>query len=38
MSDISRVRNIAFVGSHHAGKTTLVESILAHCGAIARRG
>ena len=38
MSDISRVRNIAFVGSHHAGKTTLVESILAHCGAVARRG
>ena len=38
MSDISRVRNIAFVGSHHAGKTTLVESILAHCGAIGRRG
>lgn len=38
MSDISRVRNIAFVGSHHAGKTTLVESVLAHCGAIGRRG
>ena len=38
MADISRVRNIAFVGSHHAGKTTLVESILAHCGAIARKG
>ncbi len=38
MSDISRVRNIAFVGSHHVGKTTLVESILAHCGAVARRG
>ncbi len=38
MTDISRVRNIAIVGSHHAGKTTLVESILSHCGAIARRG
>jgi elongation factor G len=38
MSDISRVRNIAFVGSHHAGKTTLVESILTHCGSVARRG
>lgn len=38
MTDISRVRNIAIVGSHHAGKTTLVESILSHCGAIGRRG
>ena len=38
MTDISRVRNIAFVGTHHAGKTTLVESILSHCGAIGRRG
>jgi elongation factor G len=37
-SDISRVRNIAIVGSHHAGKTTLVEAILAHCGAIGRKG
>jgi elongation factor G len=37
-SDISRVRNIAVVGSHHAGKTTLVEAILAHCGAIGRKG
>ncbi len=38
MADISRLRNVAFVGPHHAGKTTLVEAILAHCGAIARRG
>ena len=37
-SDISRVRNIAIVGSHHAGKTTLVEAILAQCGAIGRKG
>ncbi|MGA8474022.1 MAG: elongation factor G [Candidatus Cybelea sp.] len=32
------MRNIAFVGPHHAGKTTLVEAILAHTGAIGRRG
>ncbi len=38
MSDISRVRNIAFAGSHHGGKTTLIESILAHCGAVGRKG
>lgn len=36
--DIDRQRNIAFVGPHHAGKTTLVEAVLAHCGAIGRRG
>ena len=34
MADIARLRNIAFVGSHHAGKTTLVEAVLAFCGAI----
>ncbi|HEX5275982.1 MAG TPA: elongation factor G [Candidatus Rubrimentiphilum sp.] len=38
MPDISRVRNIAIVGTHHAGKTTLVEAILSHCGAISRKG
>ncbi len=38
MSDISRIRNVAVVGSHHAGKTTLVEAILAHCGAVSRKG
>ncbi len=38
MTDISRVRNIAIVGTHHAGKTTLVEAILSHCGATSRRG
>jgi elongation factor G len=37
-SDTSRVRNIGIVGSHHAGKTTLVEAILAHCGTIGRKG
>jgi len=38
MADIARLRNIAFVGPHHAGKTTLVEAVLAHMGAIGRRG
>ncbi|HEX4012966.1 MAG TPA: elongation factor G [Candidatus Cybelea sp.] len=38
MADIARLRNIAFVGPHHTGKTTLVEAILAHTGAIGRRG
>lgn len=36
--DTGRQRNIAFVGPHHAGKTTLVEAVLAHCSAIPRRG
>jgi elongation factor G len=36
--DISRRRNLAVVGLHHAGKTTLTEAILYHCGAIPRRG
>lgn len=38
MAEIARLRNIAFVGPHHAGKTTLVEAVLAHTGAIGRRG
>ncbi len=38
MGDIARLRNVAFVGPHHAGKTTLVEALLAHCGAVGRRG
>jgi elongation factor G len=38
LADTARLRNIAFVGPHHAGKTTLVEAILAHTGAIGRRG
>ncbi len=38
MDDIARLRNVAVVGPHHAGKTTLVEALLAHCGAIPRRG
>ncbi|MGA8533567.1 MAG: elongation factor G [Candidatus Tumulicola sp.] len=38
MANIAGLRNIAFVGPHHAGKTTLVEAVLAHTGAIGRRG
>jgi elongation factor G len=38
LADIVRLRNVAFVGPHHAGKTTLVEAILAHTGAVGRRG
>ena len=38
MPEISRRRNVAVVGLHHAGKTTLIEGLLAHCGAIPRRG
>lgn len=38
MGEISHLRNVAFVGPHHAGKTTLVEAMLAHCGAVGRRG
>jgi len=32
------IRNVAFVGPHHSGKTTLVESLLAHTQAIPRKG
>jgi elongation factor G len=38
MGDSARRRNVAIVGPHHAGKTTLVEAILAGAGAIPRRG
>jgi elongation factor G len=36
--DAEGIRNVAFVGPHHSGKTTLVEALLSHTGAIARKG
>jgi len=38
MADLNRRRNVAVVGPHHGGKTTLIEALLAGCGAIPRRG
>ena len=38
MGELARRRNVAFIGTHHAGKTTLVEALLVRCGAIPRRG
>jgi elongation factor G len=38
MAEIARVRNVAVVGPHHSGKTTLVEALLAQCRAVSRRG
>jgi elongation factor G len=38
MANVDRLRNVAFVGPHHAGKTTLVEAVLAKTAAISRRG
>lgn len=36
--DASGIRNVAVVGPHHSGKTTLVEALLAHSGAVVRKG
>jgi elongation factor G len=36
--DAAGIRNVALVGPHHSGKTTLVEAMLALTGAIARKG
>ncbi len=32
------IRNVAFVGPHHSGKTTLVEALLASAQALPRKG
>lgn len=38
MGSLERRRNVAIIGPHHSGKTSLVEALLAQCGAIPRRG
>ncbi len=36
--DEKHIKNVAFVGSHHSGKTTLAETMLYEAGLIPRRG
>ncbi|HET9343224.1 MAG TPA: elongation factor G [Candidatus Eremiobacteraceae bacterium] len=36
--DAAGIRNVAIVGPHHSGKTTLVETMLSLSGAVTRKG
>jgi len=36
--DAAGIRNVAIVGPHHSGKTTLVETMLSLTGAVTRKG
>jgi elongation factor G len=36
--DDKHIKNVAFVGSHHSGKTTLAETMLYEAGLLNRRG
>jgi len=36
--DDKHIKNVAFVGAHHSGKTTIAEAMLFEAGIIGRRG